>query len=140
MPAKRMPGEHIRRSLVTVEMDGLEASVFAPEELERQQKLRRDLADTVIEQHYIVSTRRFDGHWFFRVEHNGEVYQLPAAVIDRIIGQRQSIIKAQRQERGKAQAEARAAKLGRVAMSDQAAAASEDLDTDPDFLRLQEGE
>ena len=52
----RLPGEYIRRSLVTVEMDSLEAEMFVPEKLEAALKRRRDLDDVVVEEHYIVST------------------------------------------------------------------------------------
>ncbi len=47
----RLPGEYIRRSLVTVEMDSLEAEMFVPEKLEAALKRRRDLDDVVVEEH-----------------------------------------------------------------------------------------
>ena len=66
MAPKLLPGEYRRRSLVTVEMDRLEAQVFAPEKLAEQEKINpgRALLDSVgVEDHYIVSTHRLDKTW-----------------------------------------------------------------------------
>ena len=115
----RLPGEYIRRSLVTVEMDSLEAEVFVPEKLEAALKRRRDLDDVVVEEHYIVSTRRIYERWTFTVEHAGEVTILPDAVIDRILAQREAIITEGRKDRGRIQA---AARLAQRAQEDQEAA------------------
>ena len=115
----RLPGEYIRRSLVTVEMDSLEAEMFVPEKLEAALKRRRDLDDVVVEEHYIVSTRRIDDRWTFTVEHAGVVTILPDAVIDRILAQREAIITEGRKDRGRIQA---AARLAQRAQEDQEAA------------------
>ena len=115
----RLPGEYIRRSLVTVEMDSLEAEMFVPEKLEAALKRRRDLDDVVVEEHYIVSTRRIDERWTFTVEHAGVVTILPDAVIDRILAQREAIITEGRKDRGRIQA---AARLAQRAQEDQEAA------------------
>ena len=115
----RLPGEYIRRSLVTVEMDSLEAEVFVPEKLEAALKRRRDNDVVVVEEHYIVSTRRIDERWTFTVEHAGEVTILPDAVIDRILAQREAIITEGRKDRGRIQA---AARLAQRAKEDQEAA------------------
>lgn len=61
MPSKCLPGEKRKRSLVTVGMDGLDASIFAPDKWEQHRAT--NTADTIIDQDYIVATRRFDGRW-----------------------------------------------------------------------------
>jgi len=51
--------------------------------------------------HYIVQTHREDFDWSYTVELRGEQMRLPGKVIDRIISQREAIIKEQRSDRAK---------------------------------------
>ena len=78
MPPKYMPGEKRKRSLVTVEMDGLDASIFAPDKWEKHRAT--DTADTIIDQDYIVATRRFDGRWSHKIIIDGLEVNLPHKV------------------------------------------------------------
>ena len=105
MPPKYMPGERRKKSTVTIEMDAMDAAIFLPEKLEKHRKT--DLGDTIIEQDYIVSTRRFDGRFSHKVTVDGVEWSIPHKVFRTLERQVKSIIKEERSERGKAQAEAR---------------------------------
>ena len=138
MAPKHLPGEYRRRSLVTVEMDRFEAQVFAPEKLAEQERINpgKALLDSVgVEEHYIVATHRLDKLWTITVEHDGIVTKIPGKVMERLIAQRDQIIKENRKAAGKEGARTR---LAKVAKSDQREAAEfEDLGSDPDYLKLQ---
>ena len=116
---KLLPGEYRRRSLVTIEMDSMDAGLYAPEKLEELKRTRPgDLLDLVaVEEHYIITTHRLDGRWGVTVEHGGNTYRLPGKVIERILAQRESIIAEGRKDRGRQQARRR---LAKVAKGDQA--------------------
>lgn len=125
MAKDKLPGEHHKRSLVTVVMDRLEASVFAPARLKALDELNpgRQLHDPVgVGLDYIVKSHRVEGVWTHTVEHQGVTTFIPAKVLERLISQRDSIIHDERSARSKAAAEAR---LKRVARSDQKEAAEE---------------
>ena len=117
MAPKYMPGEKRKRTLVTVAMDSLDASLFAPAKLERHHKV--DLGDTIIEQDYIVSTRRFDGRWSHKVIIDGLEVDLPHKVFEALTRQVDAIVKEERSERGKLQAEKRRRQLAEDAARDQ---------------------
>ena len=57
-------------------------------------------------------TRQRDLEWEFTVSINGEEWRIPPEVVDRIIRDRELIIRAQRKDRGKEQAEARKSQVG----------------------------
>ena len=132
MPPKYMPGEKRKRTLVTVEMDSMDAGIFAPEKLEQHRKI--DIADTIIEQDYIVSTRRFDGRWSHKVIIDGLEVNLPHKVLQALIRQVDSVVKEERSERGTRNAEKRRADLAAKAAEDQTDA--ENLENDPHFQQL----
>ena len=99
-----------QRHLITVEMDSLSAELYAPTKLRKlQEECPGALAKSgpVLEEHYVVTTRRRDLEWEFTVSINGEEWRIPPEVVDRIIRDRELIIRAQRKDRGKEQAEAR---------------------------------
>ncbi len=82
-----LPGESFKRSLVSVAVDN-----FAPgQESDRYGRTINN---------YIVSTRRLDGQWSIEVEFQGEIWHLPGKVIQRLISQREAIIKEERSRRG----------------------------------------
>ena len=132
MPPKYMPGEKRKRSLVTVEMDGLDASIFAPDKWEKHRAT--DTADTIIDQDYIVATRRFDGRWSHKIIIDGLEVNLPRKVFRALCRQVDAITREERSDRGKAQAEKRRAELAARAAQDQLE--SEGLDQDEEFQRL----
>ena len=107
MPLKRLPGEYLQRSLIVVEMDGLSAALFAPEKLAKAganpgQQLRD--GGIRIEEFYVVQTHRLDGDWDYKIATagiGGQEIILPNQVIERIIEQRDRIIKRGRADRGK---------------------------------------
>ena len=130
--AKYMPGEKRKKSLVTEEFDSLDAAFFAPDKLDAHRK--RDTGDTIIEQDYIVKTRRFDGRWQHTVIKDGVEWDIPHSVLGRLNDQVKAIIHEERSERGKRQAAQRKAELSHLAAADQLEA--EDLEQDTDFQRL----
>ena len=99
MARKRKDGMYVRRGMVVVEMDGFQASLFAPEklrDLERQTPgVLAEARDDVVEQWYIVKTLRHGpgGTWEVVIfdEENPQGKKYPGRVIDRIISQRESI-------------------------------------------------
>lgn len=124
MAKAKLPGEHHKRSLVTVVMDRLEASVFAPARLKAIDEANpgRQLHDPVgVELDYIVKSHRVEGVWTHTVEHQGVVTYIPAKVLERLIQQRDAIIHEERSDRSRSQA---ASRLKKVAAADQREAAS----------------
>ena len=117
-----LPDEYKREGLVTVAMDSIQAALFAPRKLEQLNQERPGVfmqkRSSVIEEKYIVTVHRIAGQWEYTVEHDGETYRLPGAVVDRMTAYRQSIIKEQRS----LQAQSRLRKVGDA---DQAQAAEE---------------
>lgn len=104
-----------RQSLVTIEMDEIEALLFAPEELAEVKAKRpghlMDIPSDAVTRHYIVSTKRHDsGVWDVEVQCGSEAMRLPGKVVERIIRQRESIITEQRSVRSQEAAERRKAK------------------------------
>ena len=75
---------------------------------------------------YIVITHREDGKWNHTIELKGEMMRLPGKVIDRVIAQREAIIKEQRSDRGKERSE----QLKATAQADQELAADQDRERD----------
>ena len=67
---------------------------------------------TVLEEYYVVTTRRRGLEWEFTVSINREEWRIPPEVVDRIIRDRDLIIRAQWKDRGKEQDEARKAQVG----------------------------
>ena len=102
MAKKHEDGQYKRESLVTVEMDAFQASLFAPDRLKElethQPGILARRTDDVVEERYIVVTRRTQGVWEYEVEHRGLVTKLPAKVMERFITQRDSIITAGRKD------------------------------------------
>ena len=84
-----LPDQHRKRSVVYVER------VRGPEEPKRYGEDDLMTTDT-----YITITNRFDKDWSHSIELRGEVFRLPGKVIERIIAQRQAIIKGQQRDRG----------------------------------------
>ena len=114
-----LPDEYKREGLVTVEMDDLQAALFAPRKLEQLTKERPGVLaqqrGAVISEKYIVTVHRVGGQWEFTVEHDGETFRLPGAVFGRMASYRAAII----QEHRKLQAQNR---MRKVAEADQAKA------------------
>ena len=127
MAKKTEEGQHKRESLVTVELDAFQASLFAPDRLKELETHHPGIlarrTDDVVEERYIVVTRRTQGVWEYEVEHRGVVTKLPAKVMERFIAQRDAIITAGRKESARN-------RLHRVADDDQRAAASQPTDAD----------
>ena len=84
--AGMLPGESRRRSLVVVER------VSRPSEGEEEMMTAHN---------YIASTRRLDGTWSHQVEYRGQVWDLPGKVLERLLSQRESIIKEERSRRAR---------------------------------------
>tara|TARA_Y100000310_G_scaffold326184_1_gene390747 strand:+ start:1463 stop:1795 length:333 start_codon:yes stop_codon:yes gene_type:complete len=76
-----LPGEYLKRSLVTV------PSGFLSE------------GGRIKDMHYVVKTTRLDGDWAVTVEHRGEEYRLPHKVVLQVQRHMASIVKAGRQDR-----------------------------------------
>ena len=113
--AKRLPGEFTKRSLVTIEMDEVEAALFAPEKLSALQQAQpgRILRDSaVVEENYVLKAHRLDGRFDYTIEHDGSVFRLPGKVIDRLLRMRAAIITENRREQGRS-------KMRRTAEEDQ---------------------
>ena len=117
-----LPDEYKREGLVTAAMDSIQAALFAPRKLEQLNQERPGVfmqkRSSVIEEKYIVTVHRIAGQWEYTVEHDGETYRLPGAVVDRMTAYRQSIIKEQRSLQARS-------RLRKVGDADQAQAAEE---------------
>ena len=127
MSKKRQDGEYKRESLVTVEMDSFEASLFAPQrlkELEVSQPgmLARRSYD-VIEERYITVTRCVQGTWEYEIEVNGVVTKIPKKVMERFHRQEKAIQKEKRRDQARNS-------LNKIAQQDQRDAAREVTDAD----------
>lgn len=88
MARKRQEGEYKRESLVTVELDSFQASLFAPEklktlEVQRPGVLAQAREDIITEQ-FIVTTRCTQGVWETVFQHiDGSTVALPESVSTR---------------------------------------------------------
>ena len=92
------PGEYRKRSTVFVER------------LRTADEQARYVEDNLYTTDaYIVITHREDGQWIHTVELHGEMMRLPGKVVERIQGQKDSIIKEQRSDRAKERHETLAA-------------------------------
>ena len=124
-----------QRHTVTIEMDGLEAELYAPAKLRRLQEERPGaLAKTgpALEEHYIVTTRRRDLEWEFTIAVGDQEWRIPAQVVERIIEDRKLIISAQASDRALEQVGKRAA----ARAAKKAQEETEDLAGDETFLSL----
>ena len=83
------PGEYHKRSMVPVPR------------LRHDDEKSHITDDLYTTDHYIVQTHREDFDWSYTVELRGEQMRLPGKVIDRIISQRDAILKEQRSDRAK---------------------------------------
>ena len=95
---------YTQRHTVTIAMDSLTAELFAPIKLRRIQEERPgSLAriGPVLEEHYVVTTRRRDLDWEYTINVGADEWRVPPQVIDRIIADRDLIMKSQRSERGR---------------------------------------
>ena len=92
------PGEY--RKLSTVFVERLRTSD------EQAQYVTDDMYTTDA---YIVISHREDGQWTHTVELRGEMMRLPGKVVERIQGQKDSIVKEQRSDRAKQRHETLAA-------------------------------
>ena len=93
------PGEYRKRSTVFVER------------LRTADEQARYVEDNLYTTDaYIVITHREDGQWVHTVELHGEMMRLPGKVVERIQGQKDSIIKEQRSDRAKQRHETLVAK------------------------------
>ena len=82
------PGEYRKRSTVFVER------------LRTADEKARYVEDNLYTTDaYIVITHREDGQWVHTVELHGEMMRLPGKVVERIQGQKDSIVKEQRSDR-----------------------------------------
>jgi hypothetical protein len=79
------PGEWRKRSLVSVDYDGLTAAAlgFSREETERLS------GRTTL--NYIVTTYRIEGEWRYEVEFHGERWRMPGKVVDAMLKHREAI-------------------------------------------------
>ena len=93
------PGEYRKRSTVVVER--LRTAD------EKAQYITDDMYTTDA---YIVITHREDGQWTHTVELHGDMMRLPGKVVERIQGQKDSIITEQRSDRAKERHETLVAK------------------------------
>lgn len=128
MVKRRQEGEYKKQSLVSVEMDAFQASLFAPGKLKAVETatpgVLAQARDDVVEEQYIVTTRRIQGTWEVEVQHVGDtVLKLPGKVVERIIAQRNAIIKEGRKEAARN-------RLNRIAEADQRAAERDPTDAD----------
>ena len=112
MPIPYLPGEKRKRSLVTIEMDPLDAAIYAPAKLAALESRPSDLTDTLIVQDYIVSTRKLDGRFSHKVVIDGQEIELPHKVFQTLKWQVETIFREERSERGKHQAQVRKAQAG----------------------------
>ena len=93
------PGEYRKRSTVFVER------------LRTADEKARYVEDNLYTTDaYIVITHREDGQWIHTVELHGEMMRLPGKVVERIQGQKDSIVKEQRSDRAKERHETLVAK------------------------------
>ena len=133
MAKKRQDGEYKRESLVTVELDAFQASLFAPDKLKdvesRTPGILAQARDDVVSEQYIVTTRCIQGTWETEFKHvDGSSITLPEKVFQRGVQQHKSIQKEKRRDAARNT-------LRRVAEQDQRQAAQEPSEADaPSFL------
>ena len=58
---------------------------------------------------YYVETLRTDNYWQHRIDRGGESFVIPGRVVDRIVSQREAIVKEARSDRGREAAQVRKA-------------------------------
>ena len=85
---QRIDGEYKRESLVTVELDAFQASLFAPEKLKalevRKSGILAQACNDVITEQYIVTTRCIQGTWETELNYvDGSNLALPEKVFQR---------------------------------------------------------
>ena len=123
MAKKRQDGEYKRESLVTVELDAFQASLFAPEKLKdvetRTPGILAQARDDVVTEQYIVTVRCIQDTWETEFKHvDGTSITLPEKVFQRAVQQHRSIQKERRQDAARN-------RMRRVANQDQRKAARE---------------
>ena len=109
---------YLQRHTVTIEMDSLAAELYAPQKLRRLLEERPGAAakgGTIAEEHYVITTRRWDLEWEHTVSAGAEEWRIPPQVVDWIIRDRELIIWQQRSDRGLEQAAARRRKKDEAA-------------------------
>lgn len=89
MPKKKLlPGEYNKKAHVSIDMDGLEAELYAPEKLARIKATRpgrlADGGSVVVQEDYIITVHRLDGRWSLTIKHDSEEMLLPHDVVERI--------------------------------------------------------
>jgi hypothetical protein len=90
--------------------------------------------DLYTKDNYIVVTHRLDGQWSYTVELKGEIFLIPGKVFDRMVSQRDSIIKEQRKV--SAQRVHEAMRTKGLALADQIEASQEDSEREADLRGL----
>ena len=101
MTKSNFPGEYHQSSLVTLTYTPLQAAIFVPEKLAERDKAVPAHRDRDLEVNYIVKSHRLDGEWDFTIESEGVTTRIPAPVLERLLAQRNRIIKAHRSAIGK---------------------------------------
>ena len=105
---RRGDGSYDTIDTVTVSHDELSASLYEPDALREIVQGRPGFLgqqrESVIERHYVVTTRRFGRRWEAVVETTGTEgvrWEIPTEVLDRLIEHRKLIIAAQRSDRAR---------------------------------------
>ena len=100
-----LPGEYKKTGHVAIEMNELEAALFAPDKLKEIQGREPGFflanRSAVVEEIYIVTVHRLDGVWEYTIRHDGDTYRLPARVVERMIEYRKTIIAEHRREQAR---------------------------------------
>ena len=93
-----LPGQSRKRSTVYVERlrGAEEAHRYSPDEM-------------TITDVYYVETLRTDNHWQHRIDRGGDTFVIPGKVAERIVSQREAIVKEARSDRSREAAEVRKA-------------------------------
>ena len=128
MPKKRQEGEYKRESLVTVDLDAFQASLFAPQKLKeletRTPGVLAQARDDVVTEQFIVTTRCVQGTWETVFQHiDGSTVAVPEKVFQRAVQQHKAIQKEKRQDGARN-------RLHRVAQQDQREAERGPTDAD----------
>ena len=128
MPKKRQEGEYKRESLVPVDLDAFQASLFAPDKVKdleaRKPGVLAQAREDVVTEQYIVTTRCAQGVWETVFQHvDGSTVVLPEKVFQRAVQQHKQIQKEKRQDAARN-------RLHRVAVQDQREAEREPTDAD----------
>ena len=113
---KLLPGEYLKKSHVSIDMDGLEAELYAPEKLARIKATRpgqlANGATVVVQEDYIITVHRLDGRWSLTVKHDAEEMLLPHDVVERIRQLTDRIVSEARKDAAKRGAETRRGNAG----------------------------